>query len=110
MYVYTPGAPVGSCGKTVGNFDAISWSSASVSGVVVTRISFPARENWNSLTVVGPSAVVSFTARLRLGVLQSDERVVNGASPHRLPRAWSSVQDSSIHRTIRFVLSVIAAS
>jgi len=54
-------------GKTVGNFDAISWLSGSPAGFVVMMMSLPARENWNSLTEVEDRVFVSLTAKLLLG-------------------------------------------
>src|ERR1041385_3276897 len=63
------------CGNTVGNFEAISSSSACVSGDVVTMMSLPAIENWNSFTAFDVSVFVNFTAKLWLGWLQSDASV-----------------------------------
>ena len=68
--------------------------SASPAGFVVTKMSLPARENWNSLTAVEVSVFVSLTAKLRLGWSQSEERVGNGVSPQKLPAASPCVQVS----------------
>src|SRR4029078_832848 len=93
-------------GKTVGNFEAISSLSACPPGLVATKMSLPARENWNSLTDVAPSVLLSLTAKLLLGWSQSELSVGNEVSPQKLPAAFPCVQPSRIYRTIRFIFLV----
>src|SRR6185369_8150613 len=99
-----PTIPSPPCGKTVGNFEAISSSSACVSGDVVMMMSLPAIENWNSLTAFDVIVFVNFTAKLWLGWLQSDASVGYDESPQKLPVALRCVHFSLIYRTIRFIL------
>src|ERR1051325_4035352 len=91
----TVGKPVPSTrGKTVGIKEATFSLSASPDGLVVMKMSLPARENWNSLTAVEVNVLVNLTEKLELGWSQSEDRVGNGVSPQKLPEATPCVQVS----------------